>query len=204
MLCLKIAQELMKIKTNHLTSTHSFLLSFSNVALQDRTAQCKADNLRCQTCHKENHSSKILNPSCSFRWTSCFHFITELHGHNGDESNSLNRECHYIWQPTVCAGLDIHLGGEKYCRHAILTCILKWLHGTFYWNCSWEDHDVRCLASKKVKVLEICSQKTLTFKQKYQVWATEFMNPADPQVFSISESFFRKEVTEDTSEDTEC
>lgn len=37
-----------------------FLPSLSNPALPDRIAQRKANNLRCQTCHAENRSLKIL------------------------------------------------------------------------------------------------------------------------------------------------
>lgn len=50
-LCLKTAQELVKIKANHLTRTHSFLflLTLSNAA----------KILSSQTCHAENHSLKI-------------------------------------------------------------------------------------------------------------------------------------------------
>ena len=69
MLCLKTAQDWSKIKRNHLASTHFFLflLSLSNPALLDRIAQLEANNLKCQTCHTENCSLKILICHVAFR-----------------------------------------------------------------------------------------------------------------------------------------
>lgn len=124
MSCMEPAQELIKTKTNHSTSTRSFLflLFLSNPSLLDKITPLKLTIWDAKR-HTENCSVKILgyHVASTKALISCPSQSYCVRGKQWEPS--LEREYHNIWHPVVCAGLDICRGGEMFCRRAISTCI---------------------------------------------------------------------------------